>query len=437
MRWEQSIQYASRSDIGFRRANNQDSLAIQICQDEEQFGAHGHLFLVADGMGGHAVGELASKIAADTVPHTYFKTRGAESPQALKQALEVANRNINERGSMNRDFERMGTTCSALALTPRGAVIAHVGDSRVYRVRAGRINQLTFDHSLQWELLRTGRMKPDEVFLVEPRHVITRSLGPDETVKVDTEGPYAVLPGDTYVLCSDGLTNHVNDQEIGMIAGELPPGEASRLLVNLANLRGGSDNVTVVIARVGDLPAGIPLESLPRPEAEAPSLSWGWLAGFWGGGIAFAAGVSLVLLQKPLEGMLLSVAGFLALAWLMLSWMRAQPQWRNRATGEETVLWRPYRSADARLTKKFLNELASIESDMQRAAAEENWSVDWKLHEQEFQESKQALGAGQRVRAFRAQGRAIDLLMKGLQEQRRQADRDRRWGRSDSESSGK
>ncbi|MFQ5731771.1 MAG: PP2C family protein-serine/threonine phosphatase [Planctomycetaceae bacterium] len=238
MRWEQSIQYASRSDIGFRRANNQDSIAVQICQDEATFAEHGHLFLVADGMGGHAVGELASKIAADTIPHTYFKMRGEAPPAALKHALEVANRNINERGSLNREFERMGTTCSALVLSPRGAVIAHVGDSRVYRIRGGRINQLTFDHSLQWELLRAGRTKPDEMFLVEPRHVITRSLGPDETVKVDTEGPYAVLPGDTYLLCSDGLTNHVNDQEIGMIAGELPPGEASRLLVDLANLRG-------------------------------------------------------------------------------------------------------------------------------------------------------------------------------------------------------
>lgn len=433
MRWEQSIQYASRSDIGFRRANNQDSFAIQICQDEKEFSEHGHLFLIADGMGGHAVGELASKIAADTIPHTYFKTHGEEITAALKHALEVANRNINERGTMNPDFARMGTTCSAIALSAKGAVIAHVGDSRVYRIRAGAIHQLTFDHSLQWELLRSGRMKPDEIFLVEPRHVITRSLGPDETVNVDTEGPYAILPGDTYLLCSDGLTNHVNDPEIGMIAGELPPGEACRLLVNLANLRGGSDNVTVVIARVGDLPAGIPPASLPQPEETAPQLNWAWLAGFWGAGIAFAAGVSLMLLQRPLLGAVLAVVGLAGLVWLMLAWARLQPRRRGTA-GEETVLWRPYRSADARLTKKFLNELAGIEADMQRAAAEEQWQVDWQLHDQEFQEAKQALAAGQKTRALRAQGRAIDLLMKGLQEQRRRADHDRRWGRSGTDS---
>ena len=94
-------------------------------------------------------------------------------------------------------------------------------------------------------------MQPDDVFLQESRHVITRSLGPEPVVQVDVEGPYPVLPGDVYVLCSDGLTGHVQDAEIGIIARELPPQEACRLLVNLANLRGGSDNITVVAAHVG------------------------------------------------------------------------------------------------------------------------------------------------------------------------------------------
>ncbi|MFQ5731772.1 MAG: hypothetical protein ACE5KM_07445 [Planctomycetaceae bacterium] len=181
---------------------------------------------------------------------------------------------------------------------------------------------------------------------------------------------------------------------------------------------------------MGDLPAGIPLESLPRPEEAASPLNWLWLAGFWGGAIAFVAGVCLVLLQRPLEGMILSVVGFVGLAWLMLAWMRIQPRRSRGRAGEETVLWRPYRSADARLTKRFLNQLAGIESDLQRAALEENWKVDWNLHEQEFQEAKDALAAGQKVRALRAQGRTLDLLMKGLQHQRREAEHERRWGRS-------
>lgn len=430
MHWEQSIQYASRSDIGFRRKNNQDSLAVEICSDEASFDSHGHLFLVADGMGGHAVGELASKIAADTVPHTFYKTRDRDVPATLKHALEVANANINDRGSQNVDFQRMGTTCSALVLGRQGAVIAHVGDSRVYRIRHGRIDQLTFDHSLQWELIRQGRMKADEVFLHEPRHVITRSLGPEERVEVDVEGPYSIFPGDTYVLCSDGLTNHVNDAEIGAIAGSLPPGEASRLLVNLSNLRGGSDNVTVIVARVGDLPAGLPRNALPAGPGPAVALNWKWLAGFWSGAIAFVVGVSIALLGERVPGVALGAAGLAMLVAMTAAWMRTRAGVRQSAIGgETTILWRPYATADARLSKRFLNHLAALESELQRTATEEKWPVDWKIHEQEFEEAKRALGGNQRPAAFRALARAIDLLMMGLTEQRRQTERDRRWGR--------
>ena len=251
MRWEQSIRYASVSDIGFRRRNNQDSCAIRICSDPQTWREHGHLLMVADGMGGHAVGELASKIAADTVCHTFFKLRNLDVVEALKRSLETANATINERGSLNRDFARMGTTCTSLVLCPQGAVFGHVGDSRAYRIRGERIDQLTFDHSLHWELMRQGRMRPEDVFLHESRHVITRSLGPEPVVQVDIEGPYPVFPGDVYLICSDGLTGHVQDAEIGIIARELPPQEACRLLVNLANLRGGSDNITVVAVHVG------------------------------------------------------------------------------------------------------------------------------------------------------------------------------------------
>ena len=111
-------------------------------------------------------------------------------------------------------------------------------------------------------------MRPDDVFLHESRHVITRSLGPEPVVQVDIEGPYAVLPGDVYLICSDGLTGHVQDAEIGIIARELPPHEACRMLVNLANLRGGSDNVTVVVAHgVAATPGGPERRSRPRRPA--------------------------------------------------------------------------------------------------------------------------------------------------------------------------
>src|SRR6478672_13912169 len=135
MLWEQKVEYAALTDIGFRRRNNQDSYAVQIAPDRTQWGRRGHLFLVADGMGGHAVGELASKIAADTIPHTYLKLPDEDPAEALKGAVIAGNATINARGEMNRDFTRMGTTCTALVLYPKGTVIAHVGDSRAYRVR--------------------------------------------------------------------------------------------------------------------------------------------------------------------------------------------------------------------------------------------------------------------------------------------------------------
>ncbi|MCH8829112.1 MAG: serine/threonine-protein phosphatase, partial [Planctomycetes bacterium] len=293
MRWGQTIHYASKSDIGFRRSNNQDSHAIQLCPDEKTWADHGHLFLVADGMGGHAVGELASKIAADTIPHTFFKTRDTDVAESLKNAIQFANSSINERGQLNREFERMGTTCSAFVLSQQGVVIGHVGDSRVYRIRGPRIDQLTFDHSLQWELLKQGRMKPEEIFLHEPRHVITRSLGPEPDVTVDVEGPYSIFPGDTYLICSDGLTGHVSDAEIGAICASLEPAEACRLLVNLANLRGGSDNISVVIVKVGDVPDGFSsLEDSEQPVVQSGINFW-WLTGFWAVAITFVGGISL------------------------------------------------------------------------------------------------------------------------------------------------
>ncbi|MDQ3329685.1 MAG: protein phosphatase 2C domain-containing protein, partial [Planctomycetota bacterium] len=268
MRWEQPVRFAALSDLGLRRQNNEDAATVRISSDGDAYRRRGHLFVVADGMGGHAVGELASRIATESLPLTYLKSRQSNVGEALREAITAANNSIHEKGQANRDFARMGTTCTALVLADHGAFIGHVGDSRCYRIRRGRIDQLTFDHSLQWELIRRGGMNPEDVFLQEPRNVITRSLGPEPTVEVDIEGPFAVLPGDAYVLCSDGLPNHVADSEIGAIAGNLPPAEASRLLVHLANARGGTDNVTAIVVNVGPLPAefaGRPLEDPTEP----------------------------------------------------------------------------------------------------------------------------------------------------------------------------
>src|SRR5947209_3709513 len=241
--WEDAIVDAAATDTGMRRSNNQDSLAVVRASSPEKWRNRGHVFMVADGMGAHAVGELASKLACDNIPHHYNKAKNGTPAEAVVKAYKDVGALIHAKATANRDFQGMGTTCSTLILLPAGALIAHVGDSRVYRVRNGRIDQLSFDHSLVWELVRRNHLTPEQAGKAVPRNVITRSLGPDPTVDVDIEGPLPVEQGDIYVLCSDGLSGPVGDAEIGAFAANFHPEDACRFLIHLANLRGGHDNI--------------------------------------------------------------------------------------------------------------------------------------------------------------------------------------------------
>src|SRR3954469_7228738 len=234
-----------------RRSNNQDSHSVVRASTAEVWRQRGHLFMVADGMGAHAVGELASKMACDNIPHNYTKSKTSSPAEAIIKAYREVGALIHSRASANRDFQGMGTTCSTLLILPEGALIAHVGDSRVYRVRNGRIDQLSFDHSLVWELVRRNHLTSEHANMAVPRNVITRSLGPDPTVEVDIEGPLAIEPNDAYLLCSDGLSGPITDPELGAFAGHFHPQDACRYLLNLANLRGGQDNITVVVLHIG------------------------------------------------------------------------------------------------------------------------------------------------------------------------------------------
>ena len=248
------VQYASLTDVGMRRSANQDSLAVRLCKEYSEWEQCGHFFAVADGMGGHSVGDLASRISVETLPLAYFKMDAESIPERLRAAIIAANQAINDKARENPEFADMGTTCSTLALSPHGAYVGQVGDSRVYRVRNGTIEQLSFDHSLQWEMMRQGRATMENVDMLHPRNVITRCLGPDQNLVVDVEGPFHVQTGDRFVICSDGLTGHVSDSEIGTVVSSLAPARAARLLINLANCRGGADNITVVVANVENYP---------------------------------------------------------------------------------------------------------------------------------------------------------------------------------------
>ena len=415
MRWEQKVQFATLSDVGMRRQNNEDSFAVQVSQSEEEYNRRGHLFLVADGMGGHAVGELASKIAAETIPHTYFKSPVEDHRISLQAAIVAANSAIHEKGEQNKEFQRMGTTCSVLTLTPRGAMLGHVGDSRCYRVRRDRIDQLTFDHSLEWEMRRRDGKAAEKIDFSNHRNIILRSLGPEPTVQVDLEGPFAVLPNDIFILCSDGLSNQISDAEIGAIARELSPNQACRLLIQIANLRGGPDNSTVIVSRVGDLPANVPP---PIPESiDVPrhTLSWVWLIAFWLVSIAFVSGITFWLLRYRRTGLTMTGLAATALVAMLLKVLSMNRKAKViEAENEDlsrTNLSRPHRTAVSLTSTELFLLLSEIEQELRRSATEENWSIDQKTHQESISAAEQAQREKRYGRGCRDLARAIDTLV--------------------------
>lgn len=434
MFWEQQVRYAALTDVGFRRQNNQDACVVQLAPDAETWQERGHLFVVADGMGGHAVGELASKIAVDTIPHTFDKLRQLNAKDALWAAIEAANAAIYDRGMQNKDFLRMGTTCTTLLLCPQGAIVGHVGDSRVYRIRNRLIDQLSCDHSLVWELIQQRKVHPRDAERMCPRNVITRSLGPEQAVQVDMEGPFPVLPGDTFVLCSDGLCGLLNDSEIGMIAGELPPTEASRLLVHLSNLRGGPDNITVIVIRAGDIPEGAQNSDhgIDTRDTADNTGWWGFIA-ICVIAVMFLTGLGLVSLnpyQRPAGAglMITSALGFIG--WFLVSRRRKPVAETPRVHDpRSTIAWRPYRTASARVTEEFLQYLARMEGELQRAATDENWAIDWKSLEESYRKAADFLAKKRLSKSLFEFARVFDLLMVGVHTHRKQIQHENRWGK--------
>ncbi len=281
-----SLDYCDLSDIGRRRASNQDARAVSAPWSAEQYRRRGWLFVVADGMGAHAAGETASAIAAEQVPLAYEKHAHRAPPLALRMSMLHANAEIHARGETAADLKGMGTTCTALVIVPRGALVGHVGDSRVYRVRAGLIEQLSRDHSLAWDMEAARAKLGGEAIQAAPKNIITRSMGPHERIDIDLEGPFPVEEGDVFVLCSDGLSGQVADEEIGGFAATLPPEEAAAALLGLALVRGAPDNVTLIVVKAGPKevtdPAAAntpwPLAADEPPVREPAKLPWQTLA---------------------------------------------------------------------------------------------------------------------------------------------------------------
>jgi protein phosphatase len=260
------VEVFAKTDLGRSREHNEDrflvadltrktaSLQPQVRQHD--IGERGTLFVVADGMGGAAAGEVASEMATDTIYAHLVKTWHEEddpTPQRfayrLKEAVEVANSSIHAHAKAHPEVRGMGTTTTAAGVLADHLYLTQVGDSRAYLVRAGTAYQLTKDQSLMQRLVEAGELTEEEAARSERKNIILQALGPDPKVKVDLTHQ-DVRRGDVLVLCSDGLSGQVRKDEIARIVTEAPNlSAACDQLVALANERGGPDNITVVIAR--------------------------------------------------------------------------------------------------------------------------------------------------------------------------------------------
>jgi serine/threonine protein phosphatase PrpC len=246
-----ALDVGTATDPGRRREQNEDCFATW--SDSGGPGARlGTLLVVADGMGGAAAGEVASRIAAETVVECYRASAGTPTREALHAALTEANRRVHAEALAHPEFRGMGTTCTAAVVRGREVTIGHVGDSRAYLVHGGTARALTRDHTLVARLVEDGLLDAEQARVDPRRNVVTRSIGVNDGIDVDAEHWGALLePGCALVLCSDGLHGPVGDGDLARLVTEAAPAEACRALVALANERGGPDNITVIVARAG------------------------------------------------------------------------------------------------------------------------------------------------------------------------------------------
>ncbi len=250
-----TITASVRTDVGCVREANEDSVRHFSPNDREIQQIKGTLTLVADGMGGHASGEIASRLAIELISEIYYesKTGGGrlDAAEALRRAVEEASRQIYETSLTDEKYAGMGTTLVALVLFEDQAIVAHVGDSRLYRLRRQKLEMLTLDHSQVMEMVKHGIISLEEARSHDDKNVILRALGTQPAVEAEVSEPFAIEAGDAFLLCSDGLTDMVSDTEIRQIwlsAADIFA--ACEQLIEKAKQNGGHDNITAGIVKI-------------------------------------------------------------------------------------------------------------------------------------------------------------------------------------------
>ena len=280
------------TDVGLVRQRNEDAYVAEY-----------PLFVVADGLGGHLGGEVASRVAVDTLVHA-AKEEGPDDgiPDRLRTAILRANAAVSERASQDPRLTGMGTTITAVVAGRDRIFLGHVGDSRAYLLRDGELRALTEDHSLVQRMVREGRLTPEQAEIHPQRSVLTRALGIDDDLEVD-QATVEVTDGDRLLLCSDGLTTMVADEDIRKIlAGTDHPQAASQALVEAANAAGGQDNITTVVLDVQEAAEPVPAQPADAAARDAPPQAWTGRPRRKGRRLVLMIGVLAVLVAALLVG---------------------------------------------------------------------------------------------------------------------------------------
>jgi serine/threonine protein phosphatase PrpC len=246
------ISHGCQSDKGMVREENQDSYGLTPPTLGDLNTPKGVLFVVADGMGGHRAGRQASELAVATITSSYASAATTPVAELIRNAMGEANAAIYTKAGSDPAFRGMGTTCTVLVFQESSYWIGHIGDSKVFLITSDELRQVTTDHSRVWDLYCKGVITREQARVHPERNVLTRAMGKQADAAPDISGPLPLSAGMWFLMCTDGLTNHLEEEEIRrMVAGRAPQVAADEL-VALANARGGTDNVTVVIIRVAE-----------------------------------------------------------------------------------------------------------------------------------------------------------------------------------------
>ncbi len=251
MKIRAGIELGNLTDIGCQRDENQDSYCYAEPESEEAFHKKGRLVMIADGMGGHVGGKMASGIAVDAFRSAFVSSDLEDPEAALTEALSAAHLAIRGFVREHPEYSGMGTTCTAAVLRDGQLYYGHVGDSRLYLVRESKITQLTRDHTMVGRMVEQGLLREDEVKDHPDRHVLISAMGVGESLFADLPGaPIPLLPEDILLLCTDGLYDTISDEELRVMVSHGTAGTACRQLIETAKARGGQDNITVQIVRI-------------------------------------------------------------------------------------------------------------------------------------------------------------------------------------------